>query len=41
MLIDWTILGSIAEAVAYAISILAIVGIGWKIAGWVSDKFFK
>ena len=38
---DWTVLATIAEAVAFAVSILGIVGIGWHVAGWVKDKFFS
>ena len=38
---NWYILAEIAEAVAFAISILGVVGIAWHVAGWVKDKFFK
>ena len=40
-MIDWTILGNIAEAVAFSISVLGIVGLSWHVAGWIKDKFFK
>jgi len=35
---DWALLGKIAEAIAYSISIIGIAGLGWYVAGIVIDK---
>jgi len=35
---DWSLLVNIAEAIAYSISVLGVCGLGWYIAGIVTDK---
>lgn len=37
----WDRLGFIAENVAFAISILALVGFSWRIADWILDHFIR
>jgi len=37
-MMPWETLGTIAEAIGYALSILGVVGIGWLIAGAVLKK---
>jgi len=34
----WETLGIIAEQIAYAISVIGLVGLAWYVAGVIADK---
>jgi hypothetical protein len=37
-MVDWTQLGIIAEAIAYAFSVLGVAGLGWYLATTILEK---
>jgi len=34
----WETLGQIAESIAYAVSVLGIVGVSWRVGIWIFEK---